>query len=43
MVKNLLANAGDTGLIPGPGRSTGEGNSDPLQHSCLEKPMDRGT
>ena len=42
MVKNLPANAGDTGLIPGPGRSTGGGNSDPLQHSSLGKPMDRG-
>ena len=29
--------AGDTGLIPGWGRSSGEGNSNPLQYSCLEK------
>ena len=42
VVKNLPANAGDTGLIPGPGRSTGGGNSDPLQHSSLGKSMDRG-
>ena len=38
VVKNLLANAG---LIPGSGRSPGEGNGNPLQHSCLENPMDR--
>ena len=45
VVKNLLANAGDirdTGSIPGPGRSPGEGNGNPLQYSCLENPMDRG-
>ena len=41
MVKNLPANAGDTGLIPGLGRSSGEGNGNPLQYSCLENPMDR--
>ena len=35
-------NAGDWGLIPGLGRSPGEGNSNPLQFSCLENPMDRG-
>ena len=34
-------NAGDVGLIPGPGRSPGEGNGNPLQYSCLENPMDR--
>ena len=33
VVKNTLANAGDTGLIPGPGRCPGEGNGNPLQHS----------
>ena len=33
---------GDTGSIPGLGRSPGEGNSNPLQYSCLENPMDRG-
>ena len=46
MVKNLPANAGearDAGSIPGPGRSPGEGNGSPLQYSCLENPMDRGT
>ena len=45
VVKNLLANAGDirdTGLIPGLGRFPGEGNSNPLQYSCLENPMGRG-
>ena len=34
--------AGDLGLIPGPGRSPGEGNGNPLQYSCLENPTDRG-
>ena len=43
MVKNLLANAGDLGLIPGLGRSPGEGNGNPLQYSCLESPMERGS
>ena len=42
MVKNLPANAGDTGLIPGSGRSPGVGNGNPLQYSCLENSMDRG-
>ena len=47
LVKNLPANANagdvrDTGLIPGSGSFPGEGNSNPLQHSCLENPMDRG-
>ena len=36
-------NAGDPGLIPGLGRSSGDGNGNPLQYSCLENPMDRGT
>ena len=36
-------NAGDRGSIPGLGRSPGEGNGHPLQYSCLENPMDRGT
>ena len=36
------ANAGDVGSILGSGRSPGEGNSNPLQYSCLENPMDRG-
>ena len=46
MVKNLPARAGnirDTGLIPGLGRSPGEGNGHPLQYSCLGNPMDRGS
>ena len=45
VVKNVLANAGDLrgkGLIPGLGRSSGGGNGNPLQYSCLENPMDRG-
>ena len=42
MVKNLPVNAGDPGSIPGSRRSPEEGNVYPLQHSCLEKPMDRG-
>ena len=35
--------AEDLGSIPGSGRSSGEGNGNPLQYSCLENPMDRGT
>ena len=35
--------AGDVGLIPGLGRSSGEENGNLLQYSCLENPMDRGT
>ena len=44
VVKNLPANAGDTGSVPGPGwgRPPGEGNGSPLQYSCLENPMDTG-
>ena len=45
MVKNPPANAGnagDLGLIPGSGRSFGEGNSNPVQYFCLENSMDRG-
>ena len=34
--------AGDLGLIPGSGRSPGEGNGNPLQYSCLENSMDKG-
>ena len=41
MVKNPPANAGNTGLIPGSGRSSGEGNGNPLQCSCLGNPMER--
>ena len=40
--KELACNAGDPGSIPGLGRSPGEGNGNPLQYSCLVKPMDRG-
>ena len=36
-------NAGDPGSIPGLGRSSGEGNGNPLQYPCLENPMDGGT
>ena len=42
VVRNLPANAGHTGSIPGSGRSLGEGNGNPLKYSCLENPMDRG-
>ena len=45
VVKNLPANAGDTGdtgLIPGSGRSSGEGSGSPLQYSCQENLMDQG-
>ena len=42
VVKNLPANAEEEGLIPGLGRSSGEENSNPLQYSCLENPMNRG-
>ena len=40
--KESAGNAGDLGLIPGSGRSSGEGNGYPLQYSCLENSMDRG-
>ena len=40
--KESTCNAGDPGLIPGSGRSSGEGQGNPLQSSCLENPMDRG-
>ena len=43
MVKNLLANTGDAGSIPGSGRAPGEENGNLLQYSCLGKPMDRGS
>ena len=45
VVKNPSVNAGetgDTGLIPGSGRSLGGGHGNPLQYSCLENPVDRG-
>ena len=44
-VKNLPANVGDVrhvGSIPWSGRSSGAGNDNPFQYSCLENPMDRG-
>ena len=46
MVKNLPVNAEDTrdsDSIAGSGRSPGVGNGNPLQYSCLENPLDRGT
>ena len=46
VVKNPPASLGDLrdmGSIPGLGRSIGGGNSSPLQYSCLENPMDRGS
>jgi len=45
VVKNLCASAGDkgdSGSIPGLGRSPGGGHGNPLRHSCLENPLDRG-
>ena len=42
VVKNMLANAGDMGLIPGLGRFSGERNDNPIQYSCMGNPMDRG-
>ena len=41
-VKASAYKAGDPGLIPGLGRSPGEGNGNPLQYCCLENPMDGG-
>ena len=46
VIKNLPANAGDAGdpcLIPGSGGSPGGGNGNPLQYSCLENSVDRGS
>ena len=40
--KESACNVGDSGSIPGVGRSPGEGNCNPLQYSCLENSMDRG-
>ena len=40
--KESACSAGDLGLIPGLGRSPGDGNGNPLQYSCLENCMDRG-
>ena len=42
VVKNPPANARDASSIPGSGGSPGDGNGNPLQNSCLEKPTDRG-
>ena len=42
-VKNPPANARDVGSIPGSGRSNGVGNDNPLQYSCLENSINRGT
>ena len=42
VVKSLPASEGDTGSIPGLGRSPGAGSGNPLQYSCLENSMDRG-
>ena len=41
--KEFTCNAGDTGSIPGPGRSPEEGNGNPAQYSCLGNPMGRGS
>ena len=41
VVKNPPSNAGDIGSIPGSGRSSGEGNGNPPQYSCLGNPMNR--
>ena len=41
--KGFTCNAGDPGLIPGWGRSPGEGNGNSLQYSCLENPTDSVT
>ena len=40
--KEPACNAGDPGILPGSGRSLGWGHGNPLQYSCLEKPMDKG-
>ena len=40
--KEFACNARNSDLIPGSGRSPGEGNGNPLQYSCLENPMNRG-
>ena len=41
LIKNLTASTGDSGSIPGSGRSPGEGNDNLLQYCCLGNPMDR--
>ena len=40
--KESACKEGDQGLIPGSGRSPGEGNGNPIQYSCMESPMDKG-
>ena len=42
MKKSLPVNAGDTGVIPGLGRSPGEGNGDPFHYSCLGTQLPSG-
>ena len=42
VVRNPPANAGDVSLIPRWGKSSGEGDGNPVQYSCLGNPMDRG-
>ena len=42
VVKNISANAGDSGFDPWVGKIPGEGNGNPLQYPCLENSMDRG-
>ena len=42
LLKNPPTNAGDTGSIPGSGKSPGDGNGNPFQYSCMENLMDRG-
>ena len=42
VVKNMPANAEDTGSVPESGRYPGEGKTNPFQYSCLENPMDGG-
>ena len=42
MEKSLPANTEGVGLLPGSGKSPGEGKGSPLQYSCLENPLDRG-
>ena len=42
VVAQMVNNAGDPGMIPGWGRSPGEGDGNPLQYSCLENSRDRG-
>ena len=43
VVKNMPQNGGEMGSVPGWGRPPGGENDSPLQYSCLENPVDRGT